>query len=705
MKQSAVDAVIRGLKRAGVEHRLLPAGFAVQGTLSSARCRSRYSHHPRHQRGRGRRDLRRGVSVRQAAALVMENSGLRASVEPLARMGLGAGIPVVMLMSYRGELGENNWWAIPHGITMEPVLNALRVPYRIVTRGGEDRARHRRRLSVVLRVLLPFGCGARRRGGAMKRFDCMKALAARLKDELVILSLGASVDEWYNAAPHARVGEPVPAAARLRHAAGFRASPPACRTAASCRSIPDGGMLFNLGILATLGNEHGRRTCSSWSGTMSVTSRSGGRRPIPRSAASILPRSRAARASRMPIRRARWRSSTRIARRARRRGALYRGRQGLGNGSAGHQAQAQRRPRGQVHLRPPRGGDRRHRHHGPERAQLTRSMDAIGSSSPRRALKPSYDYVVVGVGFRWLRGDAASGRCRRGRPADRGWPGGSWGRRDRRSRPMGVAWPQARYDWGYDYAPTPRVNGRTIGIPRGRVLGGSSAINAMMWYRGHPRDYDAWEAGGAKGWSFADVLPYFRRYEDLAGRRDRIPRRGRSVAHRTAGEAASGRAGADRRSGRDRHPGDRRSQWPLQRGGHGRQFQHLERQALEFGDGLSRADPRPSDADGADRLRGHRPDRRRPPLRRGQAPRQAAKSTKPARGKALHSARCDRSAAPADAVWYRRSCRTGAARHRRRLCSAGRRAGTFRIILWCGPASSFQAADGTGDRAVAAARW
>ncbi|TIV05528.1 MAG: sulfopyruvate decarboxylase, partial [Mesorhizobium sp.] len=66
------------------------------------------------------------------AALVMENSGLRASVEPLARMGLGAGIPVVMLMSYRGELGENNWWAIPHGITMEPVLDALRIPYRVV---------------------------------------------------------------------------------------------------------------------------------------------------------------------------------------------------------------------------------------------------------------------------------------------------------------------------------------------------------------------------------------------------------------------------------------------------------------------------------------------------------------------------------------------------------------------------------------------
>jgi choline dehydrogenase len=73
------------------------------------------------------------------------------------------------------------------------------------------------------------------------------------------------------------------------------------------------------------------------------------------------------------------------------------------------------------------------------------------------------------------------------------------------------------YDWGYDYAPTPRVNGRVIGLPRGKVLGGSSAINALMWYRGNPRDYDAWAAAGSPGWSFADCLPYFRRCEDWEG--------------------------------------------------------------------------------------------------------------------------------------------------------------------------------------------
>lgn len=66
------------------------------------------------------------------AAMVMENSGLRAAAEPLARLGLGARIPVVMIMSYRGDIGEPNWWAIPHGITMEPMLQALRIPYTIV---------------------------------------------------------------------------------------------------------------------------------------------------------------------------------------------------------------------------------------------------------------------------------------------------------------------------------------------------------------------------------------------------------------------------------------------------------------------------------------------------------------------------------------------------------------------------------------------
>jgi sulfopyruvate decarboxylase subunit beta len=88
----------------------------------------------------------------------------------------------------------------------------------------------------------------------MKRYDCMTLLAARLKDELVILSLGASVDEWYNAAPHMR------AASLFQQQLGC-VTPQAFGLAAGLphRRIisldTDGGMMFNLGILATLGNE------------------------------------------------------------------------------------------------------------------------------------------------------------------------------------------------------------------------------------------------------------------------------------------------------------------------------------------------------------------------------------------------------------------------------------------------------------------
>lgn len=66
------------------------------------------------------------------------------------------------------------------------------------------------------------------------------------------------------------------------------------------------------------------------------------------------------------------------------------------------------------------------------------------------------------------------------------------------------------YDWGLSYAPNPQLNNRVIPIPRGKVLGGSSSINAMMWYRGHPSDYDRWDM---PGWGWDDCLPAFKRCE------------------------------------------------------------------------------------------------------------------------------------------------------------------------------------------------
>jgi len=67
--------------------------------------------------------------------------------------------------------------------------------------------------------------------------------------------------------------------------------------------------------------------------------------------------------------------------------------------------------------------------------------------------------------------------------------------------------------WGYHTVPQPGLNGRRGYQPRGKVLGGSSSINAMVYARGHASDYDHWAAQGNPGWSYADVLPYFKRAE------------------------------------------------------------------------------------------------------------------------------------------------------------------------------------------------
>ena len=73
-----------------------------------------------------------------------------------------------------------------------------------------------------------------------------------------------------------------------------------------------------------------------------------------------------------------------------------------------------------------------------------------------------------------------------------------------------------RYDWGLYTQPEPGLGGRRIHQARGKVIGGSSSINGMAWVRGNPGDFDQWAELGAKGWSHAEVLPYFRRAEDCA---------------------------------------------------------------------------------------------------------------------------------------------------------------------------------------------
>jgi choline dehydrogenase len=73
-----------------------------------------------------------------------------------------------------------------------------------------------------------------------------------------------------------------------------------------------------------------------------------------------------------------------------------------------------------------------------------------------------------------------------------------------------------KYDWRYYTEPEPHLDGRRLHCPRGRVLGGSSSINGMVYVRGNPHDFDRWHEEGANGWSYANVLPYFRRAESFS---------------------------------------------------------------------------------------------------------------------------------------------------------------------------------------------
>ena len=106
------------------------------------------------------------------------------------------------------------------------------------------------------------------------------------------------------------------------------------------------------------------------------------------------------------------------------------------------------------------------------------------------------------------------------------------------------------------------LNGQRMPVPRGKMLGGSSGINYMIYVRGHPGDFDSWAAEGATGWSYADVLPYFRKSEGLAASDEIVVD---AAAHNTTGPLGVSRPRADpagspgiRRGGRRRrHPARR----------------------------------------------------------------------------------------------------------------------------------------------------
>lgn len=97
---------------------------------------------------------------------------------------------------------------------------------------------------------------------------------------------------------------------------------------------------------------------------------------------------------------------------------------------------------------------------------------------------------------------------------------GPWDRNPWIHIPMGFArlYVTQKFDWNYQTEAEPELDGRQVYWPRGKVIGGSGSVNGLVFLRGSPRDYDRWAQSGARGWSYEDCLPAFRRLESFAGR-------------------------------------------------------------------------------------------------------------------------------------------------------------------------------------------
>jgi choline dehydrogenase len=133
----------------------------------------------------------------------------------------------------------------------------------------------------------------------------------------------------------------------------------------------------------------------------------------------------------------------------------------------------------------------------------------------------TYDFIIVGAGSAGC--VVAERLSANGRFSVLVLEAGGTDRRFFVQMPLGYGktFYDPKVNWNYKTEPDPGLADNADHWPRGKLLGGSSSINAMVWIRGHPADYDAWAAAGNPGWSFADLLPAFKAIEDNAAGADR----------------------------------------------------------------------------------------------------------------------------------------------------------------------------------------
>lgn len=132
MRQTAADLLVKEMKAAGIDFVVTLPDTGFREIYYRVKDDPSFQFVPVTNEGEGASIAAGAWLGGKKPVLMMENSGLRVASDALARLSIGIGIPVLLLMSYRGCMGDGNWWAINHGVVMEPMLKVLRIPYLVI---------------------------------------------------------------------------------------------------------------------------------------------------------------------------------------------------------------------------------------------------------------------------------------------------------------------------------------------------------------------------------------------------------------------------------------------------------------------------------------------------------------------------------------------------------------------------------------------